>query len=272
MEKKLKMLNDIINKANVKMMILALINHSLGSKIGTNEELISQIMAEENVQLTPDEVDVVVERMITALNQYIDIGARKFQKEKKYDKLMICISSELSKETTLMTKIQSDVFDRYDTSLMSFETLGDTCCWLTVKSAIELLPGMNDTLKAANSYKNKTKANVGLIQTDNDKNEPLGRNTTLAIKEKEEIDKNNRYSLKKSQIIQDVIPEITKTTQQKTTNKSVTAKSNKKNKTKEPPRQKKSTSASFNMFQISSLKRAVVNRDYSATTMHSIFG
>ena len=155
MEKTMKKLNDsLIQIGDAKMMMMALINHSLQSKMDCSEDIVSTIMDETLPELTPDELSACAERLNVSLRNYKDAKRDCTNKNQKYKKLMTLVTSEIAKEHKLLSLIVKDVSETYDTSCLATSELQDICCWLIVKAVLYKLPAA-ESLVAASSYKKR---------------------------------------------------------------------------------------------------------------------
>lgn len=152
MEKTLRTLNVTMNKnGDAKMMMMALVNHSLATKMGCSN-IVTEIMDDVSVELSQDEKIFVTKRIIAAVNKYHDSKVSCNSKEQRYEKLMSLVTSEVGKETDIMRMIYSDISERYDISELSTSEVAEVSCWLAVKSILWVLPA-TESLVAAQTYK-----------------------------------------------------------------------------------------------------------------------
>ena len=171
MEKTMKKLNDsLIQIGDAKMMMMALINHSLQSKMDCNEDIVSTIMDETIPELAPDELSACAERLNVSLRNYKDAKRDCTNKDQKYKKLMTLVTSEIAKEHKLLSLIVKDVSETYDTSCLATSELQDICCWLIVKAVLYKLPAA-ESLVAASSYKKQKQPEKETVNPTTGKNE-----------------------------------------------------------------------------------------------------
>ena len=159
MEKTLKTLNVTMNKnSDAKMMMMALVNHSLATKMGCSD-IVTEIMDDTHVKLSDEETIFVAKRIIAAVNKYHDSKVSCNSKEQRYEKLMSLVTSEVGKETDLIRMIYSDVSERYDVSELSTSEVAEVSCWLAVKSILWVLPA-TESLVAAQTYKKQRRTDT----------------------------------------------------------------------------------------------------------------
>lgn len=171
MEKNMKKLNETLDRiGDAKMMMMALVSHTLQSKMDCSEEVVSTIMEETMPELSQAELSACADRLALSLRNYKDAKRECKDKSQRYEKLMTLVTSEIAKESKLLSLIVEDVSGTYDTSCLATSELQDVCCWLIVKALLYKLPAA-ESLVAATSYKKQKQPEKEVTNSTTEKNE-----------------------------------------------------------------------------------------------------